>query len=160
MAIQVYVAPGEGASDALLDWLEVEEVAANVHDVRDESTLADAIAVGAFPFPVTRVGDEVIRGFDPVRLGYAIFGGEEAGAGVSVAVDPEGRPVVTEVAEGSLAEDAGLEEGDIILDLGGYSSFSIEQLRNVLEAGRPITLGVRRGSELLRLSLPPREMAA
>ena len=160
MAIEVYVAPGEGASDALLDWLEVEEVAANVHDVRDESTLADAIAVGAFPFPVTRVGDEVIRGFDPVRLGYAIFGGEEAGAGVSVAVDPEGRPVVTEVAEGSLAEDAGLEEGDIILDLGGYSSFSIEQLRNVLDAGRPITLGVRRGTDRLRLSMPPRELAA
>jgi S1-C subfamily serine protease len=160
MAIEVYVAPGEGASDALLDWLEVEEVAANVHDVRQESTLAEAIAAGAFPFPVTRVGEEVIRGFDPVRLGYAIFGGEEAGAGVSVAVDHEGRPVVTEVAQGSLAEDAGLEEGDIILDLGGYSSFSIEQLRNVLGNGRPITLGVRRGTDRLRLSMPPRELAA
>ena len=160
MAVEVYVAPGEGASDALLDWLEVEKVVADLHDVRDESTLAGAIAAGAFPFPVTVVGEEMIRGFDPVRLRYALFGGEEAGAGVSVGVDSDGRPVVTEVARGSLAEDAGLEEGDIVLDLGGYRSFSIEQLRNVLEAGRPITLGVRRGSELLRLSLPPREMAA
>jgi S1-C subfamily serine protease len=160
MTIEIYASPGEGASDALLDWLQVEEVVANVHDVRDESTLAEAIAAGAFPFPVTRVGDELIRGFDPVRLGYAIFGGEDAGAGVSVAVDPDGRPVVTEVAQGSLAEDAGLEMGDVIVDLGGYSSFSVDQLRNVLAAGRPITLGVRRGSDQLRLSMPPREMAA
>src|SRR5437588_10457322 len=151
MAVEVYVAPGEGASDALLDWLEVEEVVADLHDVRDESTLAGAIAAGAFPFPVTVVGEEMIRGFDPVRLQYALFGGGEAGAGVSVAVDPDGHPVVTEVAHGSLAEDAGLEHGDVILYLGGYSSFSIDQLRNVLEAGRPITLGVRRASDQLRL---------
>ena len=64
------------------------------------------------------------------------------------------------VAEGSLAEDAGLEEGDVIVDLGGYRSFSVDQLRNVLAAGRPITLGVRRGGDQLRLSMPPREMAA
>src|SRR3982074_448144 len=106
MAIEVYVAPGEGASDALLDWLEVEEVMANIHDVREESTLAEAIALGAFPFPVTKVGEELIQGFDPVRLGYAIFGGEEAGAGVSVAVDEAGRPVVTEGAGGGLDEGA------------------------------------------------------
>jgi C-terminal processing protease CtpA/Prc len=160
MAIEVYAAPGQGASDALLDWLEVEEVVANVHDVREESTLAEAIAVGAFPFPVTRVGDELIQGFDPVRLSYAIFGGEDAGAGVSVGVDEAGRPVVTEVAPGSLAEDAGLETGDVITDLGGYSSFSIDQLRNVLAAGRPITLGVRRGTDQLRLSMPSGELAA
>jgi S1-C subfamily serine protease len=160
MTIEVYAAPGEGASDALLDWLEVEEVVANVHDVRDESTLAEAIAAGAFPFPVTLVEQEVIRGFDPVRLGYAIFGAEEAGAGVSVAVDPDGRAVVMDVARGSLAEDAGLETGDVIVYLGGYSSFSVDQLRNVLAAGRPITLGVRRGADQLRLSLAPRDMAA
>jgi S1-C subfamily serine protease len=160
MAIEVYAAPGQGASDALLDWLEVEEVMANIHDVREESTLAEAIALGAFPFPVTKVGEELIQGFDPVRLGYAIFGGEEAGAGVSVAVDEAGRPVVTEVAAGSLADDAGLECGDVIVDLGGYSSFSVDQLRNVLATGRPITLGVRRGDEQLRLSMPARELAA
>ena len=160
MAIEVYAAPGQGASDALLDWLEVEEVVANVHDVRDESNLAEAIAAGAFHFPVTRVGDQLIRGFDPVRLTYAIFGGEDAGGGVSVGVDEAGHPVVIEVTPGSLAEDAGLEPGDVITDLGGYSSFSVVQLRNVLAAGRPIALGVRRGAEQLRLSMPPRELAA
>jgi len=160
MAIEVYAAPGEGASDALLDWLEVEEVVANVHDVREESTLAEAIAAGAFPFPVTWVGEEVIRGFDPVRLTYAIFGGEDAGAGVVVEIDETGQPVVTGVTSGSLAEDAGLEAGDVIVDLGGYSAFSVDQLRNVLATGRPITLGVRRGSDQLRLSVPPRELAA
>jgi S1-C subfamily serine protease len=160
MAIEVYAAPGEGASDALLDWLEVEEVVANVHDVREESTLAEAIAAGAFPFPVTKVGEELIRGFDPVRLTYAIFGGEDAGAGVAVEIDDAGRPVVTGVASGSLAEDAGLEPGDVITDLGGYSSFTVDQLRSVLATGRPITLGVRRGSGLLRLSMSSGEMAA
>ena len=160
MAIEVYAAPGQGASDALLDWLEVEEVMANIHDVREESTLAEAIELGAFPFPVTKVGDELIRGFDPVRLGHAIFGGEDAGAGVLVTVDDAGRPVVAEVAPGSLASDAGLEPGDVIIDLGGYSSFSVDQLRNVLATGRPITLGVRRGSEQLRLSMSSGQIAA
>ena len=42
----------------------------------------------------------------------------------------------------------------------GYSAFSVDQLRNVLATGRPITLGVRRGSDQLRLSVPPRELAA
>ena len=160
MAIEVYAAPGQGASDALLDWLEVEEVVANVHDVREESTLAEAIAAGAFPFPVTRVGEELIRGFDPVRLGYAIFGGEETGAGIMVELDDSGHTVVTDVAPGSVAEDAGLAPGDVIIDLGGYSSFSVDQLRNVLATGRPITLGVRRGTEQLRLSMSLGDLAA
>jgi S1-C subfamily serine protease len=160
MAIEVYAAPGQGASDALLDWLEVEEVVANVHDVREEETLAEAIAAGAFPFPVTRVGEEQIWGFDPVRLTNAIFGGEDAGAGVLVTVDEAGRPVVTGVASGSLAEEAGLEPGDVITDLGGHSSFSLDQLRTVLGKGRPITLGIRRGDDQLRLSMSAGEMAA
>jgi len=72
----------------------------------------------------------------------------------------DGRTVVTDVTGGSLAEDAGLEPGDVITDLGGYSAFSLDQLRRVLSAGRPITLGVRRGSERLRLSLSLGELAA
>ncbi|MDQ6919088.1 MAG: PDZ domain-containing protein [Candidatus Dormibacteraeota bacterium] len=160
MAIEVYAAPGQGASDALLDWLEVEEVVANVHDVREEETLAEAIAAGAFPFPVTMVGDQLIHGFDPVRLTTAIFGGEDAGAGVQVGVDEAGKPVVTSVAPGSLAAEAGLEPGDVIVDLGGYSNFSFDQLRSVLATGRPITLGVRRDGEPLRLSVSSGEMAA
>jgi S1-C subfamily serine protease len=100
-----------------------------------------------------------------LRRGGVIFGGEEAGAGV-LKVDDDGRPVVTEVAEGSLAEEAGLEPGDVITDLGGYSSFSLDQLdqldqlRTVLAARRLITLGVRRGSEQLRLSVSLGDLAA
>jgi S1-C subfamily serine protease len=160
MAIEVYAAPGQGASDALLDWLEVEEVVADVHDVRDGSAMAQAIAAGAFPFPVTRVGDRLIRGFDPVRLKHAIFGGEDAGAGLQVTIGEDGRTMVTDVAGGSPAEDAGLQPGDVITDLGGYSAFSVEQLERVLTLRRPITLGVRRGAEHLRLSLSFEELAA
>jgi S1-C subfamily serine protease len=160
MAIEVYAAPGQGSSDALLDWLELEEVVADIHDVRDESALAEAIAAGAFPFPVTRVGELLIRGFDPVRLSHAIFGGEDAGAGLLVEIGGDGRTVVTDVTDGSLGEDSGVEPGDVITDLGGYSSFSLDQLRTVLSAGRPITLGVRRGSEQLRVSLSLGDLAA
>jgi len=63
-------------------------------------------------------------------------------------------------ADGSLGEDSGVEPGDVITDLGGYSSFSLDQLRTVLSAGRPITLGVRRGSEQLRVSLSLGDLAA
>ena len=60
----------------------------------------------------------------------------------------------------SVAEDAGLLPGDVITDLGGYSSFSLDQLRTMLTAGRPITVGVRRGSERLRLSVSSGDLAA
>src|SRR5436305_676217 len=153
MAIEVYAAPGQGASDPLLDWLEVEEVVADVRDVRDESALAQAIAEGAFPFPVTRLGDELIRGFDPVRLKHAIFGGDDAGAGLLVTTHDDGSPLVVNIESGSPADEAGLQPGDVITDLGGYSAFSAEQLQRVLAGRRPITLGVRRGDEQLRLSL-------
>jgi S1-C subfamily serine protease len=160
MAIEVYAAPGQGASDALLDWLEVEEVLADVHDVREESAMAQAIAEGAFPFPVTRVGEQLIRGFDPVRLKHAIFGGDDAGAGLLVTIDDDGRPLVVNIESGSPAEDAGLKPGDVITDLGGYSAFSADQLQRVLAGRRPITIGVRRGDERLRLSLTFGELAA
>lgn len=51
----------------------------------------------------------------------------------------------------------------MITDLGGYSSFSLDQLdqlRTVLAARRLITLGVRRGSEQLRLSVSLGDLAA
>jgi len=66
MAIEVYAAPGQGPSDALLDWLELEEVVADVHDVRDEAPLRRWRAIG---FDAALVGEELMRaGADPASV--------------------------------------------------------------------------------------------
>lgn len=160
MRIDVYAAPGEGASDALLDWLEKNEVVATVHDVRGEAELAEALSLGGIRFPMTRVDGRIVRGFDPAAIDSLLHTEDEEGAGIELAVDGEGHPVVAEVAEGSIADAAGLQVGDVIVELSGYSSFSLDQLEGVLAARRPVVLGVRRGADQFRVSLAEERLAA
>lgn len=160
MRIDVYAAPGEGASDALLDWLEQNEVVATIHDVRAEADLAEALSLGGIRFPMTSVEGRIVRGFDPRALDRLLHPLDESGAGVELAVDGDGHPVVADIAAGSLADSAGLQVGDVIVELSGYSSFSLDQLEGVLAARRPVVLGVRRGADQIRVNLSEQRRAA
>ena len=160
MKIDVYAAPGEGASDALLDWLEQNEILAVVHDVHGEEELAEALSLGGVTFPITKIDGAVIRGFDPVAIEGLLVQEEEVGVGLELALDGEGHPVVADVAEGGAGEAAGLKVGDVIVELSGYSSFSIDQLEDVLAAGRPLVLRVRRGGDQIRVRLSEERLAA
>ena len=160
MRVEVFVAPGEGASDALMDWLEAQEIRATIRDVRkDEVALAEAISLGATRFPVLRYQGKVVTGFNPPALAKLLRGGEELGSGITVELGSDGRPVVIEVTPGSVGEAAGLQKGDVITELGGYSAFSLDQLRTALARARSARLRVRRGPDLVSVTLRTRQPA-
>ena len=152
--MEAYVQPGVGASDALLDWLEREEVKARVHDVtRDQAALAEAYALGAGVLPVVVIQGQAIRGYDPGRL-QVLLGGEAA-EGFEMRLAASGELVVERIEAGGLAELAGLKPGDVITELAGYTVFSPDQVRSAISrsAERPVTIRVRRGEDVLTLKL-------
>ena len=161
MRVDAFVVPGQGSSDALLDWLQLHEIPARIHDLReDESAVAEALALGAGAVAVLRRGTRSASGFDPGRLEALMRGGETVGGGLLVELDAEGRPVVAQVEPDSAGEAAGLRPGDVIAELGGYSAFTVDQLRNVLNrpAARGVQLKVRRSGELKELRFEPAEL--
>lgn len=161
MKVDAFVVPGQGSSDALLDWLQLQEIPARIHDLRvDESAVAEAFALGGGSLPVLRKGARSAAGFDPARLEAVIRGGETVGGGLLVELDSEGRPVVAAVEPDSAGQAAGLLPGDVIAELGGYSAFTVDQLRSVLSraSARQLKLKVRRSGELMELRLQPAEL--
>ncbi|MBO0681664.1 MAG: PDZ domain-containing protein [Candidatus Dormibacteraeota bacterium] len=156
MALEVFVQPGVGSSDALLDWLEYKEVAFVVRDcVRDGEALAEAMALGGGTLPVARRGDRVTVGFDPEALGSLIRAGSQVGAGLRVDSGPDGKPVIVGVEPGSKADRAGLRPGDVIAEVGGYTNFGLPDLERVLSssATRSIRLTVRREDGMIQARL-------
>jgi len=68
-----------------------------------------------------------------------------------------GTPAVGVVVRGSSAEKAGLEVGDVILQVGEQPVLSREAAREALaesDPARPLPLAVRRGEQRLMLSVP------
>jgi regulator of sigma E protease len=74
-----------------------------------------------------------------------------------------GRPVtpaeVGEVQQGSAAEAAGLQPGDVIVTVEGAELESFEELQGIVRdaPGRPLAMEVRRDGELLQVSVTPRK---
>ena len=64
------------------------------------------------------------------------------------------------VTPSSAAEEAGLEDGDVILSADGTPVFAFSQLREIVgnSDGQPITLEVWRDGEVLEFTLTPRRM--
>lgn len=158
MSREVFIQPGVGSSDALIDWLEQHEILVRIHDVtRDESALATAVALGGGRFPVVRVDDQVLVGFLPEQL-EAQLGSHGVSGGLRLETRPGGGVLVREVMPGSVAETAGLQSGDVVVKVGGYTEFSVDQLRTALERPRAsrLAMEVRRGDELvtLRIQVP------
>src|SRR5262249_7143630 len=146
MSIEVFAQPGVGSSDALLDLLEYLEQPFVLRDVRgDEDALAEALAIGEGVMPVTRRGDRVVVGHDVEGIRRLVASTAEVGAGLELELGPDGKPVVVGVEPGSPAEEAGLRPGDVIAQLGGYTSFGLAEVQRVLEQGhRSIRLIVQR----------------
>ena len=67
-------------------------------------------------------------------------------------------PLVQSVALNSAAEDAGLQEGDLILTVNGQPIAGFDQMPPMVEAsqGQPVALTIRRGDQTLALTLTPR----
>jgi predicted metalloprotease with PDZ domain len=151
---EAFVVPGAGSSDALLDWLRSARVEVTVHDLREECELAEAIARGFTRFPVLCQEAGTVVGFDPAALDRVFDRGEDIHCGLRVRAGRDGHPVVTQVLPGTAGAAAGLHTGDTIVQLGGSSMFSVEQLRQVLgERGNQVRLLVRRGGRMLPLTV-------
>jgi S1-C subfamily serine protease len=155
MTVDVFAQPGVGSSDALLDLLEYLEVPVVLHDVRsDEAALAEALALGGGVLPVTRRGDRVVVGPDAAAIRRLLATGDAVGAGLQVDVGPGGKPVVTGVEPGSPADEAGLRPGDVIAQIGGYTSFGVNELQLALrQARRAVRLTVQRDDALVQAQL-------
>ena len=67
-------------------------------------------------------------------------------------------PLVQSVALNSAAEDAGLQAGDLILTVNGQTIAGFDQMPPLVEAsqGQPVALTIRRGDQILDLTLTPR----
>ena len=153
MGREAFIQPGVGSSDALIDWLEQHEIVVRTHDVtRDEGALATAMALGGGRLPVYRVGDRVVAGFLPDQL-EALGDRSQVAGGLRLETGPEGGVLVREVLPGSIAETAGLQSGDVVVKLGGYTQFSVDQFRIALERPRTsrLAMEVRRGEDILTL---------
>lgn len=68
-----------------------------------------------------------------------------------------GPAVIGYVKPGSPAAKSGLQEGDVIIQLENRTSPTWEEvmMREVVSAGRPLPLAVRRGSEIVSLAVMP-----
>jgi serine protease Do len=91
------------------------------------------------------------------ELGFAL---QEARMPLQVGADRASNlvPTVGVVARGSAAEKAGLEVGDVIVEIGEHAVVSGEAAREALadlEPDRPLPLTVRRGDRRLSLTLSP-----
>lgn len=160
VTVDVFAVPGTGASDALLDWLWEARVHATLHDVREVSELADAIAHGCTGFPALRhTQGAVLQGFDPVSLTRLFSKGEDVGCGLSVRAGPDHLLVVTRVraaAAGIAGVAADLRADDVILQVAGCCLLSIEQLRCALASHHAVHLLIRRSGRVLPVAIAAR----
>ncbi|HVB77638.1 MAG TPA: PDZ domain-containing protein [Candidatus Nitrosotalea sp.] len=154
MAFDVFIQPGVGSSDALLDWLERYEITTQIHDVdNDEGALALALALGGGALPVTRRGGRTVPGYDPQAL-LALLQPDPADEGLELIAGSTGEVVVGRVEAGGPAARLGLQEGDVVAELGGYSVFSPDQVLSALKRSgkRSLRLRVRRGDHWLTVA--------
>jgi regulator of sigma E protease len=72
-------------------------------------------------------------------------------------LDPRDHPEVMEVSSGSVAEKAGLKQGDHIISLAGVPIASREQLIDIIHkrGGQPTEMRVDRGEQKIALNITP-----
>jgi hypothetical protein len=159
MKLEVFYVPGHGACDSLMDWLEWKEALVLAKNVKsNEDAMYEGMALGAGVWPVCRKGKRVVVGLDWEAIEALLAPFESVGGGVAVELAASGEAVVVEVAQESPAGRAGLQAGDVISGLGGYStlSLSIDQLRNVFGRNdRAFDLQVKRDGRIQSLTLTP-----
>lgn len=82
--------------------------------------------------------------------------------GLKAAGGASGGVRITEVEQGSAAADAGLREGDIVVEVDGENVRSARQFARLIQetpAGRSVTLGIVRGGERQSVEVTPEARA-
>lgn len=166
--VVVFVRPGDPGCQSALIYLQERNVDFAPVDITADPQAAELLMnrLGKVVTPTFLIGDKVIVGFDPVQLSRYLPKPPDAEAKVSFGAAV--RTVSTEVAqahgltysfgvevgtvrEGSPAALAGIEDGDLITQIGAYSITRGEQQFRTAIAGRSpgdkMTLTVVHGSD-------------
>jgi serine protease Do len=126
------------------------EVEMRLTVLRSEGRQPLPVRLVSMPRPV--VGERIAAEF-----GFVLQEPDTPARGAAARPTPVGAPAVRFVARGSVAEQAGLEVGDVILTVNDHAVLTRDGAREALsEAGieRPLRLTVRRDGRHLALLLP------
>jgi glutaredoxin len=153
--VTVFVKPGDPASEATLRYLDQRGVAYTKRDVlTDPSATAILFGrLGRVTVPVVQIGDRLLVGHDPVQLARFLptegsgepgvsFGATVRGVSADIAAQ-KGLPAtygveVGAVKQGSPAEEAGIQPGDVITAIGAYTlNGGADQFRKAVSLRRP-----------------------
>jgi glutaredoxin len=153
--VTVFVKPGDPASEATLRYLDQRGVAYTKRDVlTDPSATAILFGrLGRVTVPVVQIGDRLLVGHDPVQLARFLptegadepgvsFGATVRGVTADIAAQ-KGLPAtygveVGAVKQGSPAEEAGIQPGDVITAIGAYTlNGGADQFRKAVSLRRP-----------------------
>jgi len=153
--VTVFVKPGDPASEATLRYLDQRGVAYTKRDVlTDPSATAILFGrLGRVTVPVVQIGDRLLVGHDPVQLARFLptegsdepgvsFGATVRGVTAEIAAK-KGLPAtygveVGAVKQGSPAEEAGIQPGDVITAIGAYTlNGGADQFRKAVSLRRP-----------------------
>lgn len=181
--VTVFVKPGDPGSEATLRYLDQKGVTYKTRDVlTDPSATAILFGrLGRVTTPVVQIGERLLVGHDPVQLARFLprDGQEEPTVSFGAAVrsvtkeiaSDKGLPAtygveVGSVKEGSPAEGAGIQAGDVITAIGPYTlNGGADQFRRAVALRRPgdsmpLTLWRDRSSVDVAVSFPPTPLPA
>jgi len=104
---------------------------------------------------LTRAGALLAGSFMNIALAFLLF----IGAGLIGFDIPTGSVAIVEVAPGSPAARAGLQEGDTILSIDGLTVRNTYELSGYTKErlGETVTLSIKRGEETMPVRLTPRQ---
>ena len=153
--VTVFVKPGDPGSEATLRYLDQKGVNYKTRDVlTDPSATAILFGrLGRVTTPVVQIGERLLVGHDPVQLARFLprDGDEEPGVSFGAAVRSVTQQIATDkglpatygvevgsVKEGSAAEAAGIQAGDVITAIGPYTiNGGADQFRKAVALRRP-----------------------
>ena len=153
--VTVFVKPGDPASESTLRYLDQRGIEYTKRDVlTDPSATAILFGrLGRVTVPVVQIGDRLLVGYDPVQLARFLpaAGSEEPGVSFGAAVRSVTAQIAVErqlpaaygvdvgsVKEGSPAEAAGIQSGDVITAIGPYTiNGGADQFRRAVSIRRP-----------------------
>jgi hypothetical protein len=182
--VVVYVRRGDPDSAAVVAFLEQRGIPYSVRDVTTDPSASAVLfgRLGRVVVPVTQQGDRLLVGYDPLQLARFLPAPAGADAGPAVSFGAAVRSVSAQVArehglawtygvevgpvrEGTPADSAGIQPGDIITSIGAYTlGGGAEQFRAAVAARKPgdaMSLSVLRDGEERTVEVEfPREAAA
>jgi S1-C subfamily serine protease len=118
---------------------------------RDQAVAREVLELtGQLGVPVTTDGQEVIVGFDANKLRAMAARNTRAGLGLAVKTHDEGGALVGRVRPDSPAGRAGVEPGDVVIELSGTPIASADDLETVSAKwgrDRPTSMMLQRDGE-------------